>query len=137
MVDETRWCWPRHEVEMGETKSSYVVMSVEEDAPRCRICLSEEGDVVESPCACMGTQRWVHDTCLVRCTIETGGVPRGAHGPPPGLLLPTTVETLPTGLLDFLSLTPTDFLERTEQALSVCLGQRRDHRTTRAPFAFV
>ena len=30
MVDETRWCWPRHEVEMKETKhsSSYIVMSV-------------------------------------------------------------------------------------------------------------
>ena len=76
MVDETRWCWPRHEVEMGETKSSYVVMSVEEDAPRCRICLSEEGDVVESPCACMGTQRWVHDTCLVRWRESGGNVRR-------------------------------------------------------------
>lgn len=77
MVDETRWCWPRHEVEMKETKhsSSYVVMSVE-DPPQCRICLSDEGDVVESPCACQGTQRWVHDTCLVRWRQSGGNVRR-------------------------------------------------------------
>ena len=40
-----------------------------DEAPRCRICFDgaseEDGDLIE-PCACRGTQRYIHKSCLVR-----------------------------------------------------------------------
>lgn len=57
------------EVELEEID---IVTLDEEDPPRCRICLDEEGDIVESPCSCQGTQRWVHEECLVRWRMSGG-----------------------------------------------------------------
>ena len=40
-----------------------------DEAPRCRICFDgaseEDGDLIE-PCACRGTQRYIHKSCLVQ-----------------------------------------------------------------------
>ena len=39
----------------------------EEDERKCRICFEEEeeeGNSLISPCACQGSQRYVHEKCL-------------------------------------------------------------------------
>jgi len=41
------------------------------DAPTCRICLEEGGGPMISPCACTGTQRYVHVECLQRWRMTT------------------------------------------------------------------
>lgn len=65
-----RWCWPRPPDNNSDSDDpDEVEIEVgafgETDAePACRICLEETGPLLESPCVCAGTQRWVHHTCL-------------------------------------------------------------------------
>ena len=77
MDHEDRWCWPRSAVQMNDLPQIVVVSAegaeeteAEEVVPFCRICLSDEGDIVESRCACQGTQRWVHEACLTRWRLS-------------------------------------------------------------------
>ena len=91
-----RWCWPRQEddervleievsdrgrvdsahsahsddhlIEFTTHQSRYVARKEEERT--CRICLQEDIDVVQSQCACTGTQRWVHVACQDRWRLS-------------------------------------------------------------------
>jgi len=91
-----RWCWPRQEddecvleievsgrgrvdsahsahsddhlIEFTTHQSRYVASKEEERT--CRICLQEDVDVVQSQCACTGTQRWVHVACQDRWRLS-------------------------------------------------------------------
>jgi hypothetical protein len=53
-----------------------------DEAPRCRVCFEpgtfedqkEDGELIE-PCACKGTQRYVHKSCLVRWQQVTQAQP--------------------------------------------------------------
>jgi hypothetical protein len=53
-----------------------------DEAPRCRICFDgaseEDGDLIE-PCACRGTQRYIHKSCLVQWQASFFSIRR----PPP------------------------------------------------------
>ena len=70
-----RWCWPRPDDEEKEVDSVEIEVTAfgeTEAEPACRICLEETHPLLESPCVCSGTQRWVHRACLRRWRMSAG-----------------------------------------------------------------
>lgn len=72
-----RWCWPRppdnsDSDDPGEVEIEVGAFGETDAEPACRICLEETGPLLESPCACAGTQRWVHRACLRRWRMSRG-----------------------------------------------------------------
>ena len=53
-------------------RSSVYLSYARADERACRICLEEDAYVVESPCECTGTQRWVHRRCQARWRLSGG-----------------------------------------------------------------
>ena len=56
------------------TSSSAAAGAGGEGEKTCRICLDDEGDDFIAPCACKGTQRYVHRSCLDRWRATREGL---------------------------------------------------------------